>query len=220
MTTIEFEVVDGPAITLRNPRVVVAGYTGADRDAVQHHIDELARIGVPPPASVPSYFPLETSLLTQSDEVEVDGALTSGEVEPVLVRAAGQLYLTVGSDHTDREIETRDILASKAACPKPVGRRAISLDAAGDWAAGTLRCRVDGAVYQDGPLALLRPTPEVLEEYLARDPIDGDLVIFGGTVPLLDGEFVAGQRWDMELELAGETLSLSYRAARTMDKEA
>ncbi|MEO9527100.1 MAG: DUF2848 family protein, partial [Roseibium sp.] len=37
-------------------RLIVAGWTGRDRAAVDHHIEELAAIGVPTPSSVPLYY--------------------------------------------------------------------------------------------------------------------------------------------------------------------
>ena len=37
-------------------QLVIAGWTGRDAAAIQHHIDELQAIGVPPPSSVPLYY--------------------------------------------------------------------------------------------------------------------------------------------------------------------
>ena len=35
---------------------VVAGWTGRDKAALDHHIEELAAIGVPGPSTVPLYY--------------------------------------------------------------------------------------------------------------------------------------------------------------------
>ncbi len=44
------------------------------------------------------------------------------------------LYLTVGSDHTDRKAETQGIALFKQLCPKPLGRELWALDdVAGHW---------------------------------------------------------------------------------------
>jgi 4-hydroxyphenylacetate 3-monooxygenase len=192
-------------------QLVVAGYTGSDEAAVRHHIEELAAIGVPAPASVPAYYPLDRSLLTTDPVISVDGGYTSGEVEPVLVRAEGTCWLTVGSDHTDRDLERDDIGRSKAACPKPVATQAIRLGedpTVTDWDRIRIRSWVDGDLYQDGTLAALRP----LADTLARCPAGGgDLVLFGGTVPLLDGTFRAGTDWRLTLEAPGlDPLELRY----------
>ena len=44
-------------------------------------------------------------LLTNEDTIEVQGAQTSGEVEFVAFRHAGNLYISTGSDHNDRSLE-------------------------------------------------------------------------------------------------------------------
>ena len=66
-------------------RLVIAGWTGRDVVALEHHIEELKAIGVQPPSKVPLYYRVAASLLTQSDAIEVVGDDTSGEAEPVLV---------------------------------------------------------------------------------------------------------------------------------------
>ncbi len=40
-------------ISLELETLVIAGWAGRDEAAIQHHIHELAAIGVPPPSSVP-----------------------------------------------------------------------------------------------------------------------------------------------------------------------
>lgn len=43
----------------------------------------------------------------------------------------------------------------------------------------------------------------------------GDLVVFGGTWPLLHGEFIFGRRWRVQLELAdGRVLNHCYEVKR------
>ncbi len=95
---------DEIAITPRE--LVIAGWTGRDEAAIRHHIEELAGIGVPRPSSVPLFYRGSVDLLTQSETLQVVGAETSGEVEAVLVALADGLWVTVGSDHTDRKSES------------------------------------------------------------------------------------------------------------------
>lgn len=201
-----------PRPTRGSTRLVVAGYTGSDEAAVRHHIEELAAIGVPAPATVPAYYPLDAGLLTEDEEIRVGGGYTSGEVEPVLVRSGGSFWLTVGSDHTDRDLEREDIRLSKATCPKPIAATGLHLGPdpeVTDWSAIRIRSWVDGVLYQDGTLAALRPLAETLAGYPESD--HHDLVIFGGTVPLLDGTFTAGTAWRMTLEAPGlAPLELQY----------
>jgi hypothetical protein len=105
--TLRFHVADVTPLEIEPKRLVIAGWTGRDRAAIDHHIEELAAIGVPRPTSVPLYYRVAASLLTQASQIEVLGEGSSGEVEPVLVRARSRWWLTVGSDHTDRDAATR-----------------------------------------------------------------------------------------------------------------
>lgn len=148
-------------------RLIVAGYTGRDTDAVQAHIDELAEIGVPPPPSVPTFYDLDPALLTTEPIVEVTGNDTSGEAEPVLIRHASRLYLGLGSDHTDRALERTDIARAKAACPKPLADRVITLPddlETIDWDHIKMESTVDGVPYQSGTLAALRTPDDLLAQ--------------------------------------------------------
>ncbi len=65
--------------------LVVAGWTGRDEAALQRHIEELAAIGVPRPSSVPVFYRVSVSNLTQADSIEVLGPDTSGEAEPTRI---------------------------------------------------------------------------------------------------------------------------------------
>jgi hypothetical protein len=202
-------------LILDTPRLIIAGYTGRDAAAVAAHIEELAAIGIPPPASVPAFFELDPGLVTSDPVVKIAGSNTSGEVEPVLILHEGRRYLGVGSDHTDRDLERYDIAASKAACPKPVGREVIALPddlAALNWDVVDVESDVDDHPYQRGSLGALRTPTDLLTRLAgALGEVGDDLVIFCGTVPLLTGAFRAGRRWRVALRLDPNTsLTHSY----------
>lgn len=171
-------------------RLLVAGFTGRDSEAVDTHVAELAAEGVPVPETTPSLYRLDPSLAVQTEQIHVEGANTSGEVEPVIVVADRQWLLTVGSDHTDRTLEREDIAESKAACPKILGSTGTAVDAIDNWDRIELESRIDGGVvYQRGRLGSLLPLQDIIdwlaqEENLTLD--DGD-VLFLGTVPADDG---------------------------------
>jgi hypothetical protein len=214
--TLHFRLVDsGDDLTLDAPRLIIAGYTGRNAAAVAAHIEELAAIGIPPPASVPAFFELDPRLVTSAPEVEIAGSHTSGEVEAVLIRHDGRHYLGVGSDHTDRDLERTDIAASKAACPKPVGHHVIALPddlEAVDWDAIEVESDVDGEPYQRGSLAALRTPTDLLSRMTSTlGEIRDDLVMFCGTVPLLTGAFRPGRLWRVALKWDPNTnLTHSY----------
>jgi len=195
--------------------VVVGGYTGRDELAVRHHIDELARIGVAPPMNVPEFYPVPAGAVTFAAEVDVDTQHTSGEVEPVLLRLGGELYLTLGSDHTDRKAEADvGVAESKQRCPKPLsgqGLRCTAAELDTAWDEVRLSAHVDGRSYQAGHCAALRPLTETLCLYTERTGgTEDDLVLFGGTVPLLGHEFSYGEHWQMTLETTAHQLELTY----------
>lgn len=172
--------------------MVIAGWAARDRAAIDHHIEELAAIGVPRPSTVPLFYRVSAATLTQSDTIECIGAGSSGEVEPVLFVHEGRLWLTVGSDHTDREAETWSVALSKQLCAKPVAREAWALDdVAARLDALTLRSWIeeDGReiAYQDGTLAALVPGPDLLARYLAGRAAPQGLVMSCGTLGAIGG---------------------------------
>ena len=202
-------------VTLSQFHAVVAGYTGRDAAAVQHHIDELAAIGVAPPPEVPMFYRMDAALFDNGGEHESSDNLTSGEIEPLYVRHNGRYYLGVGSDHTDRVLETADIGDSKRACPKPVSNQLIAVDSIAKLSLDRCRARswVDGQLYQEGTLDGLRTPADIIEKLLARTDIgDDDFACLGGTLPLLDGTFREGTDWRMELTLPdGTTVENVYK---------
>ena len=111
---------DGGPVDLEDPLVAIVGYSGHDPSAVQVHLDELAAHGVPQPAVFPAVWELDASTLAPAGSIEADPARSSGEAEPVLMRAGGHWYVSVGSDHTDRELERSSMAAAKSSCPKVV----------------------------------------------------------------------------------------------------
>ena len=83
-------------LTVTPERLAIAGWAGRDQAGVQHHIDELAAIGVKPPSSVPLFYRASAQLLTQAENVEMLGSEGSGEAEVCLVSDGdGRLWVTV-----------------------------------------------------------------------------------------------------------------------------
>lgn len=186
MTSLQFDIGGGESLTVTPNRLVIAGWTGRDADAIHHHIEELAALGVPRPSAVPLYYRVSHALLTQADTVEVLGGDSSGEVEPVLLRAQGQWWLSLGSDHTDRAAEAVAVDLSKQMCPKPLARtawrwdevaaRADALQMQSDIEEGGQWVR-----YQEGTLARIRPLTELVAGLPADVPVADGLVLFCGT---------------------------------------
>ncbi len=222
-TTLRFAVDGGAPIEVAVSRLVVAGWTGRDAAAIEHHIAELARIGVPRPSAVPLYYRLAAALLTQADRIEALGVASSGEAEPVLLRHAGRWWLTVGSDHTDRAVETYSVAVSKQLCAKPVARMAWSWDEVADHAdALLLRSEIEEGgqwvAYQEGTLAKIRPLAELIAGLPADLPVTDGLAMFCGTLGAIasaaGGEAIraaAAMRVQIVDRQRGRTLSHEYR---------
>lgn len=198
--------------------LVIAGWAGRDPHKVREHIDELALLGVAPPATTPCFYRAGTGLLTTAAMIDCLGAEASGEVEYILYAAEDGWWVGLGSDHTDRKVEAWSITVSKQMCPKPVAAALWRFeDVAGHWDALVLRAWVtepQGRVlYQQGSLdALLDPRVVVrtLRE-TGQDFAPGTLM-FGGTMPVIGG---IRPRPEMELELHDPVLgrSLAHRYA-------
>jgi hypothetical protein len=196
-------------------RLVIAGWTGRDAQAVQHHIDELAAIGVPPPSSVPVYYRVAESLLTQQTNFQVLGEGSSGEAEPVIFATEAGLWLTLGSDHTDREAERAGVALSKQLCAKPVAREAWRWEEIGARAdALMLRSwvRENGqeVAYQQGSLAAIRP----LENLIKNCPggLTPGTMMFCGTLSAIGGVRACPNfRCELTDPVAGRSLTLQYQ---------
>ena len=123
MPTLQLQVAGGGALALDIERLIIAGWTGRDRDAV------------------PTFYPLAAQLLTTADVLEVPRDDSSGETEFVLLQGPDALYIGIGSDHTDRKVEAYDVTVSKQMCAKPMGREVWRFDEVADhWDALEMRC--------------------------------------------------------------------------------
>jgi hypothetical protein len=202
----------GGELDIEPDAVIIAGYTGRDRAKVQHHIDELAAIGVPPPASFPAYWLQPPWLATSSSTVVVTGATTSGEAELALVGDGDDLYVTLASDHTDRAAEAIDIELSKAICPVPVASEAWPIaDVDGHWDDLVLRSWIvelggsddpdddpddEEVLYQDDVCSSLVPPLDLLAGLPHARP--HRFVMLTGTVPVR-GDIRPARRFRAEL---------------------
>ena len=198
-------------------QLIIAGWTGRDAVAVQHHIDELATLGVTPPSQVPLFYRVSSSLLVSASEIEVLGAGTSGEVEPLLVKLDGNLYLGLGSDHTDRDLETISVAASKQACPKPVASEFWQFEEVEPHLDQLiLQCEImeDGKwiSYQEGVLSAIKPLRELAEAAELQNGhamLCGTLSAIGGVRPAIEYRMrLFDPVLDRSLDLAYQVRSL------------
>jgi hypothetical protein len=182
--------------------LIVAGWTGRDEAALNHHIEELAAIGVPRPSSVPVFYRNAVSNVVQIDRLEVLGPDTSGEVEPVIVGLSDGLWIGLGSDHTDRKAETMGIALSKQLCGKVMGAELWRFDEiSAHWDRIMIRSYAtiggERVIYQEGPLALMRDPVDLMSRY--GRPFVANTIVMCGTIGAKGGIRPAS-RFEMELE--------------------
>ncbi len=198
--------VGGKPLEVALRHLTVAGWTGRDREALEHHIREMVALGFPAPASVPVHYPIAAALLTHDAAIQTIGPQTSGEVEPMILQIGRKRYLGLASDHTDRALAAHSIGLAKQVCAKPcapvlwpweeVADRLDDLrleswiaDADGDW-----------IPYQRGTLAAIRPLAELAEAAgLMAQAADGPAALLCGTLGVLAGGVRAAPRFRMSL---------------------
>ncbi|CAB3722967.1 DUF2848 domain-containing protein [Trinickia soli] len=179
-------------VALAPSKLAIAGWTGRDPATLQAHIEELAKLGVPPPLRTPLVYRVSASLLTQQDVIQVQGERTSGEAEFVLTRLGGHLWVGIGSDHTCRALETLSVPASKQCCAKPIGPALWRFsDLQAHWDRLQLRSyavrKGHRMPYQCASVAAILPPDTLLGLCEAEQVNLDESLVFCGTVPLLSG---------------------------------
>ena len=201
---------DGRETEVSIDTVIVAGWTGRDRAAVEKHMAELEALGVPRPSTAPVFYRVSASRLTTAAEIESTAA-SSGEVEAVLVGHHERWYVGVGSDHTDREVETYGVAVSKQLCDKPLASELWLYDeVAPHWDELILRSWIDGDVlYQEGARGALLHPDELLA--LAEPALGDGALIFCGTFAAIDGiRPAASFRYELSDPVLGRAITGHY----------
>jgi hypothetical protein len=213
-------------ITLKGPiqqirfqveRLFNAGWAGSDRAALDHHIAELAALGVPAPRHIPTLFALGNHLLTTSSSIQVHGDETSGEVEYVVIKHQGRLLITVGSDQTDRKLEAHSIPKAKNMCLNVMAEEVWPYEEVKPhFDRLELSCRVERkgeqALYQRDYCSALLPPAYWIDEIESRIGSFSDgTVLFSGTIGTVSG-LVVGEAYEFRLTdpVLGRTISHRY----------
>lgn len=190
-------------ITTDINQMVIAGWAGRDQAAIEHHIEELAAIGVPRPSSVPLFYRVASQTLTQRSAIEVVGSESSGEVEVFVFMHQGELLVSLTSDHTDRGLETVSVALSKQVCSKPVGSDAWRFQ---DIAAHWDQLRIESYIteggqrvqYQAGPLSALLHPLDLIARYTKHAKLPEGIAMSCGTVGT-QGAIRSADRFEMSL---------------------
>jgi len=191
-------------LTLAIDQAVLAGWTGRDPLARDKHIAELEAIGIARPATTPIYYRVSARRLTLADSIEVCGNDSSGEVEFVLIGWQGRTFVGLGSDHTDRKVESYSVTVSKQMCDKPMASVLWELeDVIGHWDRMILRSFAVTAgkreLYQEGTLDAMLSVEELIKRGFEGGRLPDGCVMFGGTFAVKGGIRPA-DRFEYELE--------------------
>ncbi len=210
-------------ISFETTDLVMAGWAGRDMAAVRHHIEELEAIGVTPPSKTPLFYRVDPALLVANPEqIRVVGEATSGEVEAVILAMADGLWVGLGSDHTDRALESTSVQLAKQLCRKPMAGTVWSYsDVRAHWDELILRSYIiengERVLYQEGALANLQHPDDLMTAYRSeRGFFDSDLslpegsALFCGTLPAIGG-IRSSTNFEMELEDPVSNRSLRHQ---------
>jgi hypothetical protein len=142
----------------------------------------------------------------------------------VLLTEGERIYVGVGSDHTDRELERMDILKSKQVCPTVLSKNLWSYEEIKDhWDSIQIRSWAveDGerTLYQDSTLSTILPPEELVR--LVQQRVDGSLdgiAIFSGTPPMVTEQILFSDRFEGELldPILNRKITLGY-SIHTLD---
>jgi hypothetical protein len=185
-------------------RMFNGGLAGSNPKEVEKHIEELAEIGIPPSKFIPTLYAVGAHLLTTDQHIQVHGDKTGGEVEYVLLWHEDDIYVTVGSDHTDLWLERHSSPKAKNVCQNiipPVVWRYEDVRDHFDALELESFVRIDGEwrdYQRDKVISLLQPSYWI-DRLLDR--VDGSqgLVFFSGTIPAL-GSLLHGDAYRVRLQ--------------------
>jgi hypothetical protein len=198
------------------------GFTMRDPVKMQAHLEECYKLGVKelicdrPPLVMPI-----SMWATVTDEViSVQRPKTSGEVEIVTIQDAdGEVYVSVGSDHTDRSLEGIDIPWAKQVTPNVFSPSVWRwTDVKDHWDQITIESWVvdkgERVKYQEASVAEFWTPEEMLggvRESVVHVP--GAIILFSGTVVSIEERLRFAEEWTITMTdpVLGRSLSHTYR---------
>jgi hypothetical protein len=195
-------------LELEIKRLVHCGRTARDQLRLpQHAAIAPSPTGERQPVHGAVAFLVPSANITHSAKVQAYDVKNNAEVEPVVFFDEQEImYVTSGSDHADRNLESIAGPKSKLWMPKVVAREAwLYEDTRDHWDYLVLRMwgYVEGVrkPYMDDRLSEILP-PEALLKVVTEQCNLPDLkntVIFGGSVPYLTEGPLWGHAWDFEI---------------------
>ncbi|PHH96020.1 DUF2848 domain-containing protein [Fusobacterium nucleatum] len=207
-------------------RLLIVGYSGSNIEKIMEHIKELKEhLGVPEPKKIPTIFECSKELLTKEKDIKFVGNMTSGEVEYLIIKHLNEIYIGIGSDHTDRKLESISVLKAKQICPKPIGEEVwLYKDIKESWneieAESYQNINGQRVLYQKGRLSEILSVEKIISELENRVGNIEDSIIFSGTVPL-ESNFKYGDEFICKIfdKSNNSSLNLNYKINKISEEE-
>lgn len=221
MKTMWFDVMNKDGSSLRTGfgvrHACLFGWAGRNKEEVRKHAEELAAHGIRGPKNMPEHFIISPEVMTHEPEITCVGDGTCGEIEFFFYVREGQIYVGVGSEHTDRALEAVDMIKSKAICHKPMSKQLWKYEEIKDhWdeiqlTAWQVDEKGNTVVYQDSPLSALLSMEDIkAEAEKLYDSLD-DVIVWSGTIPTKDGLVYGSKFWgEMNDKVLNRKLTFSY----------
>ncbi|MCJ2125000.1 DUF2848 family protein [Methylobacterium sp. J-077] len=199
--------------------ILNGGYAGRDQSEVQHHIDELAALGVPAPKTTPTLYPLSQHLVSQGTLLQAPHARSSGEAEWAMIVGDNpdDILIAAACDHTDRALEVHGVAWSKQSFPDMIGDVA--------WRYADIEASLDGftlqgwvshggteLLIQDGTPAQLLSPRYWIDRLRAAGLLRAGTLLLSGTIPMTPGIDQFAEGWRVALaDGAGNVSRVAYR---------
>jgi hypothetical protein len=219
MTTFDLSILERDGSSTPLPvtpaRVYNLGSATVDPTSAVAHQEEVADVGVRIAFDIPAprIYPMAVSSITTDDVIGVHHGETSGEVELVIVVVEGEVYLGIGSDHTDRVLERESIIWSKQYSPSVLGGQVWRWnDVEPHWDRLVLESWVDGKLYQSSPAAVFR-RPDDLLAVLAERVVElpKSYLVYCGTYTTIANTIEFGTTWTARLADSETATELALR---------
>lgn len=205
-------------------RVYNLGSATVDASSAVAHQEEVADVGVRIAFDIPAprIYPMAVSSITTDVAIGVHSTTTSGEAEIVLVVQDGELFVGVGSDHTDRELERTSIIWSKQYSPSALGTRVWRwADIEARWGTLLLESTVDGELYQSSLASVFLAPPKILAILAERvTSLPDSYLVYCGTYTSIAKKIRFGDRWTATLRDpdAGDRIDVAYDVVNLLDE--
>lgn len=192
------------------------GWAGRDQEEVKKHAIELAEHGIRGPKNMPEVFLISPTMMGQQERLTYIGNDTCGEIEFFFFEYDKQILVGTGSEHTDRALESVDMIKSKAICEKVMSKVVWRYNDIHDhWDDLVLTAWQSShnkdALYQNSQINALLSLDFLHKQAEAiYGNLDG-VIVWSGTIPTVNGLVYGEKFWgEMVDPVLNRKIEFSY----------